>query len=57
MIDNLKTINTKYLVVTYFEEEFYNSFRIFKHKDSDFFSRYSKVIEITFRNRTLIIEF
>lgn len=50
-------IKTKYLNITYFKEEYQNSFRIFKHKRSKFFSRYSKVIELTIKNRTLVIEF
>ena len=57
MLDKYREINTKYLVIRLFKEEFYNSFRVFKHKGEPFFSRYSKVIEITFRGRTLIIEF
>lgn len=53
----IKQMITKYLIITYYEEEFYNSFRIFKHKGRPFFARYTKVIEMTFRGRTLIIEF
>ena len=53
----LRQINTKYLVISYFKEEFGNSFRIFKHKGRPFFGRYTKVIEMTFRGRTLVIEF
>lgn len=32
-------------------------FRIFKHSESGFFERYSKVVEITFFGRLLILEF
>ena len=57
MLENYREINTKYLVVRLFKEEFYNSFRIFKHEGRPFWGRYTKVIEMTFRGRTLIIEF
>ena len=57
MKDGYRELNTKYLAVSYFKEEFHNSFRVFKHKGKPFFGRYTKVIELTFKGRTLIIEF
>jgi hypothetical protein len=54
-----KIINKKYLVVSYFYDNEWHkfSFRIFKHKNSSFFKRYSKVIEFTIFYRNVIIEF
>lgn len=54
----LKTKEFKYLVLSYGRDDddpFY--FRIFKHKKSPFFKRYSKVIESTLWGRRLVIEF
>ena len=44
-------INTEYNCYEKFE------FEIFKHCGTDFFSRYSKVIDFTLFRRRLIIEF
>ena len=53
----MKEISFKYLNITFQKEEYPNTFRVFKHSGSPFFSRFSKVIEITISNKTLIIEF
>lgn len=54
----LKTKEFKYLVISYGRDDddpMY--FRIFKHKGSPFFERFSKVIEVTLYGRRLILEF
>ena len=54
----MKTIEFKYLVISYdMNDEMPNSFRAYKHEGSAFFKRFSKVIELTLYNRTLIFEF
>jgi hypothetical protein len=57
MLENYKELKTKYLNISTFKEEYFNSFRMFKHENRPFFSRYSKVLEITFKGRTIVFEF
>lgn len=54
----LKEKEFKYLVVSWGRDDdtrFY--FTVFKHKNRPFFGRYTKVIELCFYGRRLILEF
>ena len=54
----MKIIETKYLVISWEYNEYDKfEFDIFKYIDSSFFKRYSKIIDFTFFNRRVVLEF